>query len=366
MAYQNTGSQCMRQTRAGQSHRHQVIDVEELMNKGGGVPEPGCHDVLNLTKLLERTINVSSRVIDSAFGRKRTALDWLRDRSPFPDNYTFPAHYGRLQPHLPSSSHDPATEVDLTWLFSIFNIIFFMSAPPHNTRIFQQNSSFFVLKYRVSVSERAGVIVAISINSTDANVNVGFKERVDHRGEAWQIIAYRFEKSSTMRHTPEPLGSPINWRKKEDYEWELHHWDLRDLDKLEDMLLRRMIETWGWAPDSQLSCVKAIQKRKRNRAIARDEERRALNEFIRSRSGTRGTRFEVMEFRFGGPRPLFVERVSPFGVGGSGLEGISEEVEPRSRGPETRTEAGESRYGGSESRSREAGSCFERRSGRRE
>ncbi|THV52635.1 hypothetical protein BGAL_0073g00090 [Botrytis galanthina] len=281
MAYRNTGSHSMRQMREG--HAHQLLDINEFLKKQvvgkprkypkhPKPPEPQCHDVLNLTKLLERTINASSRLIDSALGRKRTALDWLRDRSTLPDNYTFPPHYGRLQPHLPSRNH-PATEVDLIWLFPIFNTIFFMNALPTNTEVLRQDKSIFKLERR-----------RLSFRFVD-NVHAEFKRRVDHkflpptigvpsshidysgteqvvpwedqvgsllgsmidlfiqyyscreegcwndkythgrmhRGEAWQIIAYRFETSSTMKDTQEALRSPINLRRREDYEWDLNH-----------------------------------------------------------------------------------------------------------------------------------------------
>ncbi|KAF7889347.1 uncharacterized protein EAF01_010840 [Botrytis porri] len=113
-----------------------------------------------------------------------------------------------------------------------------------------------------------------------------------------------------MRHTQEALGSPINLRRKEVYEWELDHWNLRELNRLENMLVRRRIETWGWAPDSQLSCVKALQERKRNRAIALDEESRVMNELIRSRfhSGTREPRFEERHSIFFKGEDLDLER----------------------------------------------------------
>ncbi|TGO10354.1 hypothetical protein BTUL_0137g00110 [Botrytis tulipae] len=400
-------------------------------------PEPQCHDVLNLTKLLERTINASSRIIDSALGRKRTALDLLRDRSHFPNNYTFSAHYGRPQPYSPLSNHDHATEVDVEWLFAIFNTIFFMNALPTNTEVLRQDSLIFNLERRVILLERRNSIFASSSGSAFVdNVHAGFKRRFDHkflpptidvpsshidfsgtehvvpwedqvgsllgsmidlfiqyyscrqdgcwndkythgekhRGEAWQIIAYRFETSVTMKHTQEALGSPINLRRKEYYEWDLNHWSIGGLDSLERRLRHRSrIETWGWAPDNQLSCVRAVREMKRNQAIrdegrwaiARDRETRALRESFNSHSdsGARGPRFEVRESRFRGPLDLLEETGSRFRAGGYGLEGISEEREPRaraapfrSRGPENRTEPGESQYGGSESRSREDGS----------
>ncbi|KAM0125626.1 hypothetical protein ACHAO1_010518 [Botrytis cinerea] len=432
MAYRNNGSQSMRPGMAPQNHRHEVIDVKDLIRKGGGVPHPGINDVLTLTRFLERTINVSSGALDTALGRKRTALDRLRDRSAFPDSYTFPRHYGCLQPHPPAGSHYRATEVDLTWLFSIFNAIFFMSALPSNTMVFQGDSSISNLGHRVHLPERTLLVAAYAFV---ANVSADFVKRDDrqflpptinvisshldhsgveqlvpwedqvgsllgsmidlfiqyyscrkdrcwsdkfthgkmHRGEAWQIIAYRFETSSTMRSTERALGSPINLRRKEDYEWELSHWDLGELNKLENLLLRRAIETWGWAPDSQLTYVKAAQEKKENEARIRYQERalieldwfldrhesRAMNEPIRSRSEITGPRFEM--------------RVSPSGVGGYRLEGISEEREPRSRaapsrsrGPEIRTETRESRYGGSEPPSGRMRSLFGGRRRRRE
>ncbi|KAF7941762.1 uncharacterized protein EAE97_006599 [Botrytis byssoidea] len=395
MAHRNTGSYSMHQMR--EDHRHQLLDVNEFLKKKvvrnsreylkhPKPPEPQCHDVLDLTKLLERTINASSRIIDSALGRKRTALDLLRDRSPFPDNYTFSAHYGRPQPYSPLSNHDHATEVDLEWLFAIFNTIFFMNALPTNTEVIRQDSLTFNLERRVILPERENAIFAGSSPSAFVdNVHAGFERRDDHkflpptinvpsshidfshtehvvpwedqvgsllgsmidlfiqyyscrqdgcwnnkythgkkhRGEAWQIVAYRFETSITMKHTQEALGSPINLR-REDYEWDLNYWSIGGLDSLEQI--------------------------------------RALRESFNSRSdsGARGHRLEGRESRSGGPQYLFDERGSRFRAGGYGLEGISEEGETRaraapfrSRRPENRTELGVSQYGGSESRSRE-------------
>lgn len=435
MAYRSTGSRSMRQGMAPQDHGHEVIDVKDLIRKGGGVPHPGVNDVLTLTRFLERTINVSSGALDTALGRKRSALEWLRDRSAFPDSYTFPHNYGRLQPHLLASSHYRATEVDLTWLFSIFNAIFFMSALPCNTRVFQENSSTFNLGHRVYLPER-NLLVGASIRcAVVANVSANFVKRDDsqflpptinvpsshlnhwdveqlvpwedqvgsllgsmidlfiqyyscredgcrsdkfthgkmHRGEAWQIIAYRFETSSTMRSTERALGNPIKLRRKEDYEWELSHWSLRELNKLENLLVRRTIETWGWAPDSQLTYVKAAREKKENEVRARDHERtlieldwfldrhesRAMDEPILSHPEITGPRFEM--------------RGSPSGVGGYRLEGIPEEREPRSRaapsrsrGSEIRTETRESRYEGSEPPSGRMRSLFGGRRRRRE
>ncbi|TEY73152.1 hypothetical protein BOTCAL_0082g00030 [Botryotinia calthae] len=414
MAYLNTGSRSRRQGVATHNHRHEIIDVKDLIRKGGEVPHPGTNDPFTLTRFLERTINVSSGALDTALGRKRTALDWLHDRSAFPDSYTFPHYYGCLQPHPPAGGHHRATEVDLTWLFSIFNAIFFMSALPSNTRVSRQNSSIFDLGNRIYLPERRDPISPTSVGSAFvANVSANFVKRVDlqflppmikvssshlnhsgveqpvpwedqvgsllgstidlfiqyyncrkdrcrsdkfthgkmHRGEAWQIIAYRFEKSTTMRSAERALGSPIKLRRKEDYERELSHWDIGELNKLENLLLHRTIETWGWAPDSQLTYVKAAQEKLN--ATARDEESWAMNELdlLLARHESRAmdepirSRSEITEPRFEG-------KVSPSGVGGYRLEGISEEREPRSRaapsrsrGPEIRTETRESRYG---------------------
>ncbi|TGO37630.1 hypothetical protein BHYA_0092g00130 [Botrytis hyacinthi] len=327
MAHRNTGSYSMRRMREG--HRHQLIDVNEFLEKKKVVakptkqpehpkpPEPQCHDVLNLTKLLERTINASSRVLDSALGRKRTALDLLRDRSLFPDNYTFSAYYGRPQPHSPSSNHDHATEVDLVWFFAIFNTIFFMNALPTNTRcsIFASSSgSAFVDNVHAGFKRRVDhKFLPPTIGVPSSHIDFSGTEHVvpwedqvgsllgsmidlfiqyyscrqvgcwndkythgkKHRGKAWQIIAYRFETSSTIKDTQEALGSPINLRRREDYEWDLNHWSIEGLDNLERKLLHRRIETWGWAPYSQLSCVRAVREMKQNQAII-DEEMRAI------------------------------------------------------------------------------------------
>ncbi|KAK6599132.1 hypothetical protein H4I96_08336 [Botrytis cinerea] len=356
MAYRNNGSQSMRPGMAPQNHRHEVIDVKDLIRKGGGVPHPGINDVLTLTRFLERTINVSSGALDTALGRKRTALDRLRDPSST-SGQSLSRH--RSRPHM-----------------ALLNLQrhFFMSALPSNTMVFQGDSSISNLGHRVHLPERTLLVAAYAFV---ANVSADFVKRDDrqflpptinvisshldhsgveqlvpwedqvgsllgsmidlfiqyyscrkdrcwsdkfthgkmHRGEAWQIIAYRFETSSTMRSTERALGSPINLRRKEDYEWELSHWDLGELNKLENLLLRRTIETWGWAPDSQLTYVKAAQEKKENEARIRYQERalieldwfldrhesRAMNEPIRSRSEITGPRFEM--------------RVSPSGVG---------------------------------------------------
>ncbi|KAF7891359.1 uncharacterized protein EAF02_001684 [Botrytis sinoallii] len=395
MAHRTLDSLSFGQPRAGQSHTHQVIDVKESLEKQEDpkTPEPQCHNVLDLTKFLERTINVSSGVIDSALGRKRTALDLLRNRFPFPDNYTFPDSYffsgyhGPPQPHSLSSNHDHAAGLDLAWLFAIFNTIFFMNALPTNTRIDRQISVIFEYELRVTLSEQGDNFFS-RLAFVD-NVHAGFKKRVDkkflpptidvpssvidrlgaghvdvtwedqvgsllgsmidlfiqyyscrqdecwnnkythgkkHRGAAWQIIAYRFEKSSTMKKPQETLGSPINLKRKEDYEWDLNHWSSRELDSLESKLLCHRIETWGWAPYNQLSCVRAVQERKRSQA--RYEERRQA--MVRN------------------------ERMR------QDLTRDEERPQATARGPENHTELGESQYGGSDSRSREDGSRFGR------
>ncbi|KAF7889346.1 uncharacterized protein EAF01_010839 [Botrytis porri] len=168
MAYRNTGFQSMGQ-RTGQGHRHEVIDVEEFFKK---------KEEFQTRQNRSATIHVP----ESALGRKCTALDWLRDRSAFPDNYNFPAHYGRPQPHPPSSNHDPTTEVDLIWLFSIFNTIFFMNTLPSNTGVFRQDSSTSNLRRRVDLPERRDLIFASSSASAFVdNFKAGFERRVDHQ-----------------------------------------------------------------------------------------------------------------------------------------------------------------------------------------
>ncbi|KAF7924920.1 uncharacterized protein EAE98_007008 [Botrytis deweyae] len=345
MAHRTLDSLSFGQPRAGQSHTHQVIDVKESLKKRENpkTPEPQCHHVLDLTKFLERTINVSSAVIDSALDRKRKALDLLRNRSPFPDNYIFWGYGGRPEPRPLLRNHGQATEVDLAWLFAIFNTIFFMNALPSNTRVVRRNNFLFGHELRVTLLEKRIAILTCAIVD---NVHAGFERRddhkfhppmidvpsrlvdpfgpghvvvtwkdqvgsllgsmidlfiqyyscrhdecwnnkythgKDHRGQAWQVIAYRFETSPTMKQTQEALGSPIDLQRMEDYHLDLNHWSLRELGSLESNLLRSRIETWGWAPDSQLSCVRAVQEWKRSqarekerRAMAREKERRAM------------------------------------------------------------------------------------------
>ncbi|KAF7923980.1 hypothetical protein EAE99_006641 [Botrytis elliptica] len=364
MAHRTLDSLTFGQPRAVHSHTHQVIDVKEALKKREDpkTPEPQCHHVFDLIKFLERTINVSSGVnlIDSALGRKRKALDLLRNRSPFPDNYTFSGYGGRPQPRPLLRNDGQATEVDLAWLFAIFNTIFFMNALPSNTRVVRKTNYISDHKLRVTLLENRDSIFACAFVE---NVYAGFRRRDDHefqpptievpsslievfaaghvvvtwedqvgnllgsmidlfiqyyscrhdecwnnnythgkhhRGQAWQIIAYCFETSPTMKQTQEALGSSMRLRRKENYQWDLNHWSLRELDSLESKLLRHRIETWGWAPYNQLSCVRTVQERKRPEA--RDEERPALRE---SRDGGSDFRSREDGFRFGRIRSLF-------------------------------------------------------------
>ncbi|KAF7950153.1 hypothetical protein EAE96_007448 [Botrytis aclada] len=293
-------------------------------------PTLESHDAIELVKLVSD--DTDRQVYDSRAAR---ALKYLIKHCDYPTRHK-----------LIERAYNPfdhPENLSLRYLFAIFNDLFFLGILPSRTTVSRspkatdsayRNLHRFAtpiiataIEIPVRTSGRIDVyrtvnIVVPFVNSFKNQVTGLLGAMIDlyirynscanpscledivirgkmGRGQAWQIIAYKLEASDTMRSVRKEMGMEVDLRRMDELEWELSHWNLTELELLKQWIYRHSSDRWTRELKFQLPCLKVAQDRISDEAVARDEGRRAGNEFTRSRFGEVRSRSGRMISLFG-------------------------------------------------------------------